>query len=110
MGSQNTNSALRIGRVLIDDNGISQMPIFFIIGESFTLRWKDITAWSSSEMHIGSKRSGKQTIVSNVLELRTDAKVHFIARSVKDRTFHTIVNEVRKRIPEKETNSLLTDL
>lgn len=97
----------RFGRVLINNAGISQRRFLFLFGESFKLPWSIISAWAVTERLIRNRKTGEMRKDSQILELQCRGKIHFIARSARDANFELIVAELRRRLPEKETESVL---
>jgi len=94
--------ARRIGRVVVDDDGIAQKPILGLFGERFSLRWSEVSAWTVREMVLAEPTTGKERVVSRVLSLYWEGGVHFITRSARDREFQSIVDAVREQLPSKE--------
>ena len=92
---------------MIDEGGIAQRPILFFFGAPFRLCWQHITAWTVSDQVSRVVKTGAERIDRRVLELHSAGKVHFIVRRPDDPAFQHIVEAVRRRLPEKQTESLL---
>jgi hypothetical protein len=97
----------RIGRVTVDDRGIRQRPILLLFGEKFDLTWDQITGWDSVEQVGVSMSSQDDRVMSRILELQTATKLHHVARSVSATDYSALVEEVRRRIPDKHRPSIL---
>jgi len=101
------SSDQRFGRVVIDEDGIAQRPILLFFGAPFRLRWQEITAWAVSDQVNRVVKTGAERIDRRVLELHSAGKIHFIVRRPDDPAFQQIVDAVRRRLPDKQTESLL---
>ena len=95
--------ALTCGRVTIDDRGVRKAPFLFFFGSPFDLAWSDITGWATVDQVLAGGGSGQ--LLSQTLELHTAKGIHFAGGSEPE--FAAMVEEVRRRLPDKRTESTL---
>lgn len=100
----------RFGRVTIDDRGISQRPFLFFFGRPFDMAWSEVTAWAVADQVMHDVKTGVERVDRRILELHRLGKVDHIIRSPRDPAFQQIVDAVRQRLPDKESESLLAQL
>jgi hypothetical protein len=98
--------ARTFGRVTIDERGVRKAPFLFFFGSRFDLAWSDITGWATVGAALASL--GSEQLVSRTLELHTAKGIHFADASGTE--FDAMVEEVRRRLPDKETKSILEQM
>jgi hypothetical protein len=93
------------GRVSIDDRGIRKSRFLLFFGRPFDLTWDSITGWDTVEAVLAS---GDSTwVISRMLELQTADKLHYVDWSGPTAEFNALLEEVRRRLPDKRTDSIL---
>lgn len=104
------NEAHRFGRVVIDENGIRQKPIFWFFGGPFDHSWSAIKSWSSVESVVLQVDTKKERKINTILELHAAGSVDYIIRKPGDTNYPQIVEKIRQYIPDLESDSLLGTL
>lgn len=104
------NEAHRFGRVVIDENGIRQKPIFWFFGRPFDHSWSAIKSWSSVESVLLHTDTKEERIINTILELHAAGSVTYVIRKPGDINYPQIVEKIRQYIPELESHSLLGTL
>jgi hypothetical protein len=94
--------------VTIDESGIRQGPLLLFFGSRFDVPWSDITRWATVEAVLASGSS--ESVIARILELHTADKVHSIEHSGSAGSFNELVEEVRRRLPDKQTKSILSQM
>jgi hypothetical protein len=99
--------ALTFGRVTLDDRGIRRRPRLWFFGKPFDVAWDEITGWSTTEvsLHTGG---GTAQFLTHTLEIHTLKGLFFV--DGVGSTFMAITDEVKRRLPEKRIESILTTL
>jgi len=97
----------KLGRVTVDDRGIRKGRTFLLFGKPFDLTWDQIDSWDSVERVLVSLQSGSEQVVSRILELRTFGKVHHFSWSGSATDYDALIEEVRRRAPDKHKPGLL---
>jgi hypothetical protein len=98
----------RFGRVTVDDRGIRQGPFLLFFGSRFDVLWADIRGWATTEALLASGSS--QSVIARILELHTADNVHSINYSGSADSFDELVAEVKRRLPDKKTKSILSQM
>ena len=93
------------GRITVDDRGIRKRRFWLFFGSSFDLVWSEITGWDTVEAVLASAES--EQVIARTLELQTANTVHYADWSGSALDFRTLVEEVRRRLPDKQTESIL---
>ena len=96
------------GRVTVDEQGIRKGRFLSFFGSAFDLTWEEIDGWDTVEAVLASPHSGH--IISRWLELQTTGKVHFVDGTNGATEFRALVEEVRRRLPEKRNSSILKQM
>jgi hypothetical protein len=102
-----SGNAWKAGRVVIDDYGIAQRPLWGLFGEHFKLRWCDVVSWYVEETVRRDRSTGKNRIVERwLLFFHKDGsdrpRLYAIWRPGPDKQFPLIVDQVRHYLPDKE--------
>ncbi len=92
----------KAGRVVMDDDAIAQRPVWGLFGDRFRLPWSDIVSWNVKDAIRLERATGEERVVGRVLSLYRKGGVDFIHRSARDTRFQLIVDELRRRLPDKE--------
>lgn len=87
-------------RISVDDRGIRRDPFLFFFGPTFDLKWEDIVDWTAKMYYIVGEVAGN---VRPRLQIRTAATVHDIEWGGSEQSFDSLVQELQRRIPEKNT-------
>ncbi len=91
-----------IGRLVIDENGITQRRVLGIFGESFHLSWNDLTGWWVVDQHLQQRATGTEQVIGHVLGLECAGNLHLVTRSRGDEGFGRLLAIMRRRVPGKE--------
>jgi|SRR6266571_5406138 len=98
----------RFGRLTIDDRGIRQGRRLLLFGTPFDLTWDQITSWDSVEAILASPHG--ERVVSRILEVLTASTVHHIRWSGSATDYGALVEEIRRRAPDKQKPGLLRQI
>jgi hypothetical protein len=96
------------GRIRVDDEGIRLKPILFFFGSQFDLKWSDITGWATAEAVLASDRT--QEVIARILELHLAKGMETVNWSGSGKTFDSLVEEVRRRLPDKRVESVMKQM
>lgn len=98
------------GRVFVADEGISRRPVLFWFHEPFTLRWRELSAWVVADLVRIDRDGHAESIVNRTLELGARKRVYFVASDGNETGFQDLVTAVWRYVPDKETESLLSQV
>ena len=105
-----TETAQRFGRVTMDDRGISQTRFLLFFGKAFYCAWSEISGWAVADSWLHDLKTGREKLMGRVVELHCGGQFHTISLSAKSQAFDAIVGELRRRAPDKETQSLVAEV
>ncbi len=94
------HSAERLGRLLVDDEGIEQKPIAGLFGTRFRITWSELTRWWVVDQCLIDRNTGSERVIGHVLGLEYRGTVQIVSRS--DAGFKRIVDSIRKHAADKE--------
>jgi hypothetical protein len=104
-----SGNAWKAGRVVIDDGGIVQNPVWGLFGKRFKLQWCDIVSWTVKDAVLLQVSTGKERVVHRLLCFFHKNGMDVISRSVGDKQFPLIVDRVRRHLPNKENSPVAFD-
>jgi hypothetical protein len=94
--------------ISVDDWGIRQHRGFLGWRPAIEISWQSVSAWSTSEVALRSVNTGREQVVEEVLEIESGENLDCFKRSsLGKRCFASLVEELRVRLPEKWTPSIV---
>ena len=95
------------GSIIVDNTGIRKRTLP-LIGKGFRFTWDELSSWSASQMPLPSMDTGKDELISQLLEIRSAAGSEQIDRRTAGDQLDALVAYLRLRCPEKETTAMST--
>ena len=102
-----TSEIIVCGLVTADERGLRKQKKLFLFGETFNLEWQDMKGWAIVSDGLASGQTGTEEHILSYLELQAASKLHQIQSSDAGGRFPVLVNYIRSRLPDKETQSVM---
>jgi hypothetical protein len=94
------NSVEKLGRPLVDDEGIEQKPILGLFGKRFRIPWSELTRWWVVDQYVTDRNTGSERLIGHVLGLEYAGTAQVLSRT--DADFRRIVDSIRRHARDKE--------
>ncbi len=101
---------MKLGRIVVNTNGIRQRPIMGIFGHRFSVDWSSLVSWSSTKISITNSVTGEEKTINLILQMDTGEHTYYIKRSANDKSYKELEKQLRIHVQSKEIGSHLSNL